>query len=427
MAMRPAIDVTRGHDAKHHGPSGGSVAGLMPQRRTQSAVSIVIEENNDDEEASVAKSFNGNERRDLRHDAMAIVGRAKTALAKIARQKAKQKSKEPNAKTIQNYRKKCEVIDRYIETLQEPTESPIRLALSVYAPKKQSFYAMKAALQWRSRTALEDGLRRLFSLGRFDSDNLQCILEIGKLQSSCSHHDELCSIELTDSLVLSGRLPRPARPKKLVLPRIEHNWRERFLEINFKSPKYRSAGVLLSFCGLRPAELAAGVRVERVNDVVETHILGAKVTDTSGQPWRSLALKAEMLPRWFLDELAGGPMTYTAKEDPMRTHLHRLSGQLYPNRKPSIILSAYVFRHAFATDLFDDGWPIEEVAAALGEFAAETASWYGTRRRGRTRRRQPTAIIRATVVTAREVRLPKGEWLAKLNEKKIHSLKLSAT
>ena len=386
--MAPATAVTRGDVAQQQATSGAAVAGDLTQRRAQPAAAV-IEMNDVGERDPFAKKLAAaieatpRERKYGRR-----VGRlARATLAKDRKERAGRKDTKPSQRTVQNYKRKCDLIDARMESLQDPSEIPLHLALSRYAHKKQSFFAMRAALKWRAVEKIKSLLQAqhgMQSLGRYGFSWLRCVDAIGMAIREVA---AIRALTWSDALALSNRVAERSNSKKHVLPRLGTDWRQRFLDANHSSRTYRSAGLLLLHCGLRPAELEEGIAVERIGDRVQVQIRGAKVRDTAGQPWRRFALRASMLPQWFLTELDADKKTYVANADSMRTHLNRISKVLYPRStsgaKDAVILSAYVFRHAFVTDLYLDGWTTEDIAAVLGETSADTVSWYGNRpRRG---------------------------------------------
>ena len=176
----------------------------------------------------------------------------------------------------------------------------------------------------------------------------------------------------------------------------------------------------MRYCGLRPAELETGVQVELRGSQFWVTIVGAKVRATAGQPWRNFALDANLLPRWFAEEIidAGGDKTFRANSDNMRAHLARISASLYPRSyregKDDIILSAYVFRHALATDMRINQWQSEAIAAVLGEVSAETLVWYGSRQYTGSKDVHPVAIAKGSITSARPVRAADRSGLTKI-------------
>lgn len=119
-----------------------------------------------------------------------------------------------------------------------------------------------------------------------------------------------------------------------------------------------------------------------------------------------------MLPAWFVDEVrVAGNLEVVVHEDALRTHLHRLSNDVFygnakkaPNKASRLKLSAYVFRHALVTELREASWEEHEVAAVLGETSAETARLYGSRAGGGFLGLGIASIVKSSVQTERAVR-----------------------
>ena len=156
-----------------------------------------------------------------------------------------------------------------------------------------------------------------------------------------------------------------------------------------------------------------GVTLTATDQGVGVHIAGAKVRETAGQPWRSFTLKYEHIPEWFLHEVREkGKMVVRVEEDALRAHLGRLSDCVFhPNEKGAsrssksrLKLSAYVFRHALVTEMREDGWETQNIAAVIGESSADTVRLYGIRVRTRSKSPKVLAIDVKSVQAARPVR-----------------------
>jgi integrase len=178
---------------------------------------------------------------------------------------------------------------------------------------------------------------------------------------------------------------------------------------------------------MRPKEIENGVTVRHRHGIVGVKINGAKVRDTAGQPWRVLYVPADKFPAWFLDELGHGlAKVYAAPAAAMRSYLYRLSPKVFLPRSGANqqVLSAYVLRHAVATELRQEGWSEEKLAAVLGERVAETARHYGLYRRGARGGHQPeVAIVRDQVKTAIPVRVRDKHWLKEVRpRRKVHGV-----
>ena len=426
--MSAAIEVTPGGDAQHQPLGGAPIAGAMAQRRAQSADDNVIESSFDDESAAqTIKVIDADEQALSDDEAIAIVKEARAVIAKDNRNRAKRTDTAPSKKTEADYQRKCARVDAEIDKLEEPLPSVLLAVMSAYAPKKQTFYAMRAALRWRAIEKVKELLRiqAAMRLEAVRSSRWQVCVKA--LNTALRELKEIEGITLEAALEYSKLKAKRANSKKYVLPRLEQGWRDDFLIANNRSEMYRVPVLLLRHCGLRPVELENGVEAELVGQKVNVRILGGKVRDGRGQPWRKFSLTAQMLPNWFTALLQDGKKIFTVNGDNMRTHLARISSKLYPRthspKRKDIIISAYVFRHALVTDLYLQGWTTEEIAAILGESSAETVAWYGLRPRGASRPLESSAIIKDSVETARDIKSRDKLWLKGV--KKNESPKLS--
>jgi len=144
-------------------------------------------------------------------------------------------------------------------------------------------------------------------------------------------------------------------------------------------------------------------------------ITGGKVRETAGQPWRVLSVPAEQLPTWFLEAIGTAPTIVSAPTGAMRAYLGRLSTRVFDPRKDKSMpkLSAYMFRHALATDMRAAGWSSEEIAGALGQRSACTARWYGLRKRGSKSPNAAVSVARGSVMTAVPVAPTDKSWLSR--------------
>nr|CBA29334.1 hypothetical protein Csp_A11620 [Curvibacter putative symbiont of Hydra magnipapillata] len=203
-------------------------------------------------------------------------------------------------------------------------------------------------------------------------------------------------------------------------------WRTRFLEITSDHEQYADAAVLLRFCGLRPTELCKGVDVSFSTKGIKVRILGGKTRKTAGQPWRFFRLNSALLPKSFVDKVErAGKIKVAAEPDALRMYLRRISDQVFwpvdakqaesrnqaKSRNQEYVLSAYTFRHALVTDLRDEGWKAETIAAAIGEVSADTVAYYGIRSGGRGKSPSSSAVLMNSVQAALPVRPSKMEGL----------------
>lgn len=174
------------------------------------------------------------------------------------------------------------------------------------------------------------------------------------------------------------------------------NWRGKIFDrlVQVKSPWLTLAAVG-ALTGARPDELD-GVTIERKNGALVFVIKGAKVSDTAGQPWRRITVKdtgQEFAHLWALTEK---PFTVTVPPvrdypDAYSVALARAGAQVLPKKAPR--MSAYVYRHALASDLKADGFAAEQISATLGHAVSKTASYYGRAIGGKTGVRQLVAEV----------------------------------
>lgn len=73
------------------------------------------------------------------------------------------------------------------------------------------------------------------------------------------------------------------------------------------------------------------------------------------------------------------------------------------------------------TDLRDEGWTTEEIAAVIGELSAATVAYYGLRRGGKGQVRPRVAIEPGSVETANPVKPLNRSGLQAVLEKKARS------
>ena len=416
-ATSAANDVTHKEGAQHPTQGGAAFAGAVATRRAQSAAANVIEADFEGEGISSSKRDDVEACPELSDaEAFEIVKRARSMLVNDAEIRAKRKDTTPSPSTMDTYRQKCKLVDTKMASLQDPGDTPLKVVMSKYAPTK-SFGLMRAALKSRAIARVRSQILALATMQRARLHDATWHRGLHELDRMVSELQQVLDLDRSECLMPSQRKAVRSKSKKYTLHRLKRGWRDAFLTANEHSKTYKRAGVLMRFCGFRAVELQNGVEAELIDDQVHVQIAGGKVRETAGQPWRRFSLFADRFPPWFVAELKSGKKTFTADPDNMRTHLARISARLYPRKykdsKEDIILSAYVFRHALATDLRGQGWTADEIAAVLGESSAETANWYGLRPQRGSRDSEPSAVVRGSTETCRPVRPPDRAWLNK--------------
>lgn len=365
---------------------------------------------NDPEDARAAMTSVHDEVRLTDAEAFAIVKTARQMLVDNEDRRRARKDTSPSDVTIADYQKKCRHIEAELERIDPGSPAPLFELMVRYADRKQTFQALKSALRWQAWKELQSVMRdqdRLQRAGKRDDTWKRLVLQVQQWQRRLQAVDAL---DRSECLFWLDKSPKRSASKRQILHRLDDNWRQRFLDVNLSSATYRHAGVLLVHCGLRPAELARGVRLRWTTRGVRVLIAGAKVRATAGQPWRTFLLDTSQLPDWFVNDLRNRRrMVIAADEDALRAHLYRQSqAVLNPdNRKrgEDLVLSAYVFRHALVTDMRESAWDTEDIAASIGESAVETLRYYGTRSNSGSRKVKPqVAIMSDSVRTPRAVK-----------------------
>lgn len=334
----------------------------------------------------------------------------------ISLNKADRKSRKdtpPSEKTLADYAKKCRQIDREMDSLPDDEQEPLVTVIGRHAVKVKSFTAIKSALKWRA-------IERVKALLK-SQDAVQIVSGRGAawMGHVVSLYDALCgfididSLDRYECLEFTGRSSERGRSKRADLPFLPQGWQDRFLDFTAQDPIYCNVAVLLVHCGLRPVELAKGVKLSLVDQGVAVEIMGGKVRAMAGQPWRSFLLDEKGLPSSFVQRLqVAGDMVVTADPDPLRAYLNRLSDKVFLQgafrskgaRKKDYVLSAYTFRHSLVTELRQEGWDTASIAAVIGESSAKTVALYGIRSRKGPQPQTKVAIVSGSQRAARPVR-----------------------
>ena len=329
--------------------------------------------------------------------------------------------------TIDVYRRKCAQIDKALQHTDLNDHLQLQQVMTRHAPKKQTFSLFRSALKWRAAAAIQALLKSQSALQRTAGRDFNWFRHVDELLKAMMEFSKIDALDRADCLESAGLKGKPARSKRINLSKLPAGWQERFLNEIESHPTYRDAGVLLRFCGMRPVELAQGVRVTATSEGIAVRIFGGKVRKTAGQPWRLMVLDPTMLPPAFVHRVQkAGEITVTAQEGAMRAYLARLTDLVFKQgkfweegvRKTNHVLSAYTFRHALATDLRANGWKENAIAGAIGECSAETAGLYGMKIRSPRGCTRTPAIVQSSVVCSRPVKPKDTRGLDQVMKKK---------
>jgi integrase len=192
----------------------------------------------------------------------------------------------------------------------------------------------------------------------------------------------------------AGRWVKPKKGqtrkgKRRGLSKLPPEWRSMMVEACPPGSEYAGSLLLSALFGLRPAELRRGAVVVLVDGrYLGVKIAGAKVTATTGQPWRKLVVPADnpvakRLAGMVESQGEAGRLVVSIV-DPRKycDFVRALSRRTFP--KAGYVASPYSFRHAFAADQKAQGLPVEDLAQALGHVSGRSQRSYGSAGQGRS-------------------------------------------
>lgn len=337
------------------------------------------------------------------------------------------KDTPPSEKTLADYGKKCRQIDREMTNLPDDEQEPLVTVIGRHAVKAKSFTAIKSALKWRAMERVKGLLKSQDAVQISSGRGTAWMGHVMSLYDALCGFIDVDSLDRHECLDFTGRSSERGRSKRADLPFLPIGWQDRFLNFTAEDPSHCDVGVLLVHCGLRPVELAKGVKLALADKGVAVEIMGGKVRATAGQPWRSFVLDANGLPPPFVQRLkAAGELFVTADPDPLRSYLNRLSDRVFLQgdfkpkgaHKKQYVLSAYTFRHSLVTELREEGWDTASIASIIGESSAKTVTLYGTRSRKGPQPASKLAILQGSVQAARPVRAIDMQGLDLVQERK---------
>jgi integrase len=280
-------------------------------------------------------------------------------------------------KTQTDYRAKSALLIDAMDKLEGDATQHMTQTLLPYAAKSNSFFAMRAALAWRVRKVIERHLEAHDTMQQPEqAANRQRVLD--KIKQALRLLDIVEGIRRQALLESAGKASKRVQSKRGDLKHFDRDWRERVIEASCGGA-YEEVVWVLAATGCRPAELRRGVILNPKGDHVQVRIAGAKVTDSSGQPWRELKVSWRWMPQEMIERLKGRvDYVVSIQDGTLRSVVARIGRKLWPKGKR---LCPYHFRHEAAADMRESGWSADEIGGALGQRVSETASHYGPRRR----------------------------------------------
>lgn len=336
---------------------------------------------------------------DERSQAFEIVRRCRSMISDI-------KPRRPA--TLLDYAKK----HRQLESQRRDDETATDLdlwkeTLLPYVAAPRSFRAYKAALCCHWELQIQDVLAQQAAIQREGGDAFVWLDLLGRLRPledllQGIRASRLDSPEWAD-LGIQRREASSKERDLAILSSAHPNWLGRTL-LAMRRTKYLEQVRVLSRCGSRPVEfLEGGVRVMRgERGTFRMKVIGAKVRDHAGQPWRLITLSDALLPAAWARRLRSeeGFDVVVESVAALRESLRRVSERLFPGM-PAV--TPYSFRHAVASQWRAQGASETDVGGSLGHAVSETQEDYG-HKPPRGKRRKPAKVRLISVETARPVR-----------------------
>lgn len=348
--------------------------------------------------------------------------RANQLLDQLERQRIERGDTRPSKATLAGYQKDIAYLTAQRKAFMGEEVSPWFEVLASFGQRKTTFNTYRAALTWCVEGHLKSLLnaRKTYELN-FGVDVWKTALapEIG------SKLLELMSIRgLAYERVhaWTGEPNKPSRSRKHDLQYLDAGWLDRLVQCCASSPSYRSACVLLRFCGMRPAELEKGVVVRRTDKHIAVVIDTAKKRQGDEKTHRGFVIEASHMPQWFLNDIPiGQDVEVQVDSNGFRSYLSGLTARVLQGAKRKdqsrINLSAYLIRHAVVTEMRQNAWGSTDIAQLLGHATDATSSAYGKRSRG-SKKSKPVAVVKKSLKTSWPVKVRDKSGLDKVLGKK---------
>lgn len=179
------------------------------------------------------------------------------------------------------------------------------------------------------------------------------------------------------------------------LIRLYPDWEEQVFSAT--PAKWKDQVAVLALAGVRPEEVWRGVEVRAVkvdgDACLQFLVEGAKVIrgnqahEDAGHTWRQIVVRENRCPKifWHLCQRlvdAQGPISVSFPSGVQS--IEALSAQIGRSALAALAesgVSAYCFRHSFASDAKANGYGRETLAKAMGHMSDLTQGGYGTRKR----------------------------------------------
>ena len=270
-----------------------------------------------------------------------------------------------NDRTRQHYQKTA---DLYFDRPEE----------ALRTTSKATYYARKAALIFVAADRMLAAIKV--------ADLLNALKSARVLRRFFTYRDG------PTALAAGSVCPIEARPKvgkRKSLRGLPIDWREQMVAAA-PSTSSREWMLLMTVAGVRPEEIAKGIEVQPISGGVQLKIKGAKIDRGHGQPERVITVQGPLA--LFLTE--SGERTIKAPSaNSVSVAAGRLGRKIFGERRSNPV-SAYSFRHQFASDLKASGLDGVTVSAILGHAVDDTKKQYGSSKQARGA--QTTRLVTAT-------------------------------
>ena len=197
-----------------------------------------------------------------REEAFAIIRSVRAALEEINADRLRRKDTKAGANTLADYRKRLDyLLPKFAHCVSTNSRMPWTDTFDTLNVSRRTFSQYRSAIKWHSTETLQALLKDQDRLQRSQGLNNDWYRTVQKLQDALQEFEEVLSLSYDERRGQKKWPPKrltkdhPPKSKKHALKKLPDGWRERFDTLIEQSPTYRYAGVLLRFCGLRPAEL----------------------------------------------------------------------------------------------------------------------------------------------------------------------------
>ena len=315
-----------------------------------------------------------------------------TAYAIIKKARLMIKNTEPSYKTITEYERVF-----YLATSGRTTSPTAKIEACT---SRSMVTKIKSACRYIIGEDIKNQLRAQDKVQRSgqSQDWFECVESISRAI------DEYEKIGLMQPKSILKR-----RSKKQDIKGLPKNWQS--VLIDEVQTKDRTAALISAVTGCRPDEMAKGVKVVVSEDSVTVTIRGAKVSETSGQPVRTLTYT--ITPKGLVQRLArrlSHGENVVKIDDPRRfsTSIRDAGKRAFPDLRRT--LTPYCFRHQVASDLKASTLSSDDVSRSMGHCSDKTTVMYGHTKLG------GSGVIPTQVVADRAVRhkaeraLDRAKW-----------------